>query len=221
MLCKKCGAEMDDAQKFCDECGELAELDDEIEEVEETEDEALDTEDENGEPEIEVELEVEMDGEPAEAEKPLGLKWYKFISCFALYVTAIFNVFLGLNSKTNGDYYSELFSYYVSENIGMIFGILGNFVFLLGVATAVLAVATGILLIMKKGIGIKLNHVCVGALAVVMTLRNVMNGFVLLFTGSTDILSVIVSAVNYLIIGGMLIALNKIYFDKRREMFTF
>lgn len=215
---------MDDAQKFCDECGELAELDAEVEAaeeeaVEENEDSVCD---EGAEMEVEIEVEMEAgEEEPAVNEKPIGLKWYKFISYFALYAVAVVNVLLGLISKLNGDEYSELFSYYVSEKMGVFFGIAGNFILLLCVFTAVLMIATGVLLVIKKGIGIKLNHICVGAMAVVLAARNVMNGIVLLYMGATDIQSIIVSAVNYLVIGGMLIALNKVYFEKRTELFKF
>lgn len=219
MVCRKCGAEMDEAQKFCDECGELAE----VTEVEEEIEEEVETIEENealSEAEIEIGVNNEVETSVLE-EKPFSLKWYKFISYFALYAMAIVNVLLGLGAKSNGDYYSELFSYYVSEKMGIFFGVAGNFLFLLGVFTAVLAIATGILLVMKKGIGIKLNYFYVGATAVILSFRNVISGIVLLYTGAADIESLIVSVANYLVIGGMLIALNKVYFEKRMEMFRF
>lgn len=214
---------MDEAQRICDECGEVAEFDEEIEAVEEMEVLEEDTAEEgegyaeDEDPEVEIEIEVDMD--PVENEKTLGFRWYKFISCFALYAVAIVSVLLGLSAKSNGDYYSELFSYYVSESMGVFFGILGNFLFLLSAAAGLLAIATGILLIMKKAVGVKLNYICIGAVSIVLSFGNAMTGIALLFTGSATLSSVIVSAVNYLVIGGMLIALNKVYFDKRRELF--
>lgn len=235
MFCFRCGQELPEGAKFCPSCGQSQTIDTQPAQAEAPKAEPVQAEAPKAEPVQAEAPKAEPQAEPAQQPAPpqsgvsyaqtqpspqaaptyqtvpspqpmqLGTKWLTVLPIL-LGLGAVLNLIsiISLLDDLDGIPLSFAFSL---PTIGPAFAI----AFFSTIALIVLAVVTIILLVRRK----KAGCFCVYALYAVQVLANIVVLFAYLDFGM-DVLSIILS----ILIGAVMLAVNVVYFGKRKHMFS-
>ena len=249
MFCFRCGQELPEGAKFCPSCGQSQTIDTQPAQAEAPQAQPVQAEAPQAEPQAQpVQAETpqaEAQAQPVQAQAPqaepaqqpappqsgvsyaqtqpspqaapayqtvpspqpmqLGTKWLTVLPIL-LGLGAVLNLIsiISLLDDLDGLPLSFAFSL---PTIGPAFAI----VFFSTIALIVLAVVTIILLVRRK----KAGYICVYALYAIEVLANIVVLFAYLDFGM-DVLSIILS----ILIGAVMLAVNVVYFGKRKHMFS-
>lgn len=151
-------------------------------------------------------------------EPTFSMKWYKFLIYFALFFAALLNLANGVNYitggiyevQTNGDVNADMvyLVYEALKPVDVVFGLA-----MIGVAA--FAIYTRMKLAKFKADGPNCLYILYAAGAILTLIYNIV---AFIITGETEILSG--SMIGSFITSGVMIALNYVYFNKRKALFV-
>lgn len=191
MTCKNCGAELSDDARFCENCGT-----------------SLDSTENNA-----PETTPEITDTPAAPSYPMG--WYKFLIYFSLFAGAVLNAFSAVSAITGMQYETAETS---AELVYLIFPSLKSVDTMYGVALlalAAFAVFTRFALAKYKTFAPLCLYITYGAGTAVSLIYSVAVSNIIktsVFEDPAIIASIVTSIV--------MIVINVVYFNKRKELFT-
>ena len=200
MFCQYCGAQIPDGSAFCNACGRRQQIVQQPQQPQRQEAPSYQQAQPNYQ-QAQPAYQQPVYQQPAYQQPMPGMKWHKFICYFALWLSAVSNLFVGIN--------------YLSSYNG-IPKIYGGF----AIVIAVLCVLTALKLIKFKADAPKTLHnllllSTVGSFAFTLWSAGVFSGYGIDF-GNRDTAAALASFVISLVI----IMINKSYYNKRAYLFN-
>ena len=236
MICKKCGNEIDGKLPFCPYCGcSTAEAQSANEPVNEQVDEQVNEQPTPAKPQAPAQAPgvYYANGQPVQPQpgQPVyistdkfggfPMKWYKFMTYFGVWASAVIHFITGVSRVTGNLIRSvnEVSEVNPFKQIGdVIYGVI-----LLGVAA--LAIVTGFALLnLKKNAPVLLHSLFIASSAVsviydlILTIVNSENVNYLFVSGS-GLIAGITSLIISCGVSALIIVLNVIYYNKRKQFF--
>lgn len=203
MICKFCGQEVEDNSTFCQNCGAN------LSEKEPSEKDEFFT------PEVDTSTSSEVIVEQAKPARPM--KWFKFLIYFLLFASAVLNVISGLGQIT-GSVYADAAEGITAQMVYDVFpGLkpIDIFVGIMTIGLGVFAIVVRFFLAKYK----KVAPTLLLFLYIASCAINVIYCIAVLLVVPDMFLTAISQMISSTIVSVIMIIVNKVYFDKRKELF--